>query len=69
MNEGTTKYDFGGRERDPVNILLLISGLEDAYQHLKYLGFEDDMNTVLEIKQRYYKLYFKTKKEYANKTV
>ena len=69
MNEETTRHDFGGRERHPTNILLLISGLEDAYQHLKYMGFGDDMNTLLEIKQRYYKLYFKTKKEYASKTV
>jgi len=28
------------------------------------MGFEDDMNTIQQLKQPYYKLYFKTKKEY-----
>jgi hypothetical protein len=36
--------------------------MEGTYQHLKYMGFEDDMNTLDEMKKRYYKLYFKTKK-------
>jgi hypothetical protein len=57
-----SKYDFGGLERCPANILRLISELEGSYQLCKYMGFEDDMNTLDEIKKRYYKLYFRTKK-------
>lgn len=30
---------------------------------LKYMGFEEDMNAINEMKKRYYKLYFKTSKE------
>ena len=58
-----TKYDFGGLERHPANILRLISELEGSYQLLKYLGFEDDMNTLNAMKKPYYKLYFKLKRE------
>jgi len=61
------KYQFNGLERHPANILRLISELEGSYQLLKYMGFEDDMNTLEQIKRPYYKLYFKTKKEYDNK--
>jgi hypothetical protein len=58
------KYQFNGLERHPANILRLISELEGSYQLLKWMGFEDDMNTIEQIKRPYYKLYFKTKKEY-----
>ena len=61
-----SKYDHGGLERHPANILRLISELEGSYQLLKYMGFTDDMNTLDQIKRPYYKLYFKTKKEYDN---
>ena len=37
----------------PVNILRLISELEGSYQLLKYMEFEDDMNTLDEIKKKY----------------
>lgn len=57
------KYDFGGLDRHSVNILRLLSELEGSYQLLKYMGFEEDMNTIDEMKKRYYSLYFKTKKE------
>ena len=56
------EYSFGGRPVKSTNLLLLISEMEGTYQHLKYMGFEDDMNTLDEMKKRYYKLYFKTKK-------
>ena len=46
-----------------INLLLLISEMEGTYQHLKYMGFEEDMNTIDEMKKRYYKLYFKKSKE------
>jgi hypothetical protein len=52
----------------PVNILRLISELEGSYQLLKYMGFEDDMNTLDEIKKKYYTMYFKLKKELKSKT-
>jgi|TARA_R100000149_G_C5826526_1_gene103760 hypothetical protein len=52
----------------PVNILRLISELEGSYQLLKYMEFEDDMNTLDEIKKKYYTMYFKLKKELKSKT-
>ncbi len=55
------EYSFGGRPVESTNLLLLISEMEGTYQHLKYMGFEDDMNTLDEMKRRYYKLYFKKK--------
>ena len=61
-----SKYDFGGLERHPTNMLRLISELEGSSQMCKYMGFQDDMDTLNEMKKRYYKLYFKTKKEYSN---
>jgi len=61
-----TEYDFGRLERRPENILRLISELEGSYQLCKYMGFEDDMNTLNEMKKPYYKLYFKTKREYES---
>ena len=50
----------------PTYLLLLISEMEGTYQHLKYMGFEEDMNTIDEMKKRYYKLYFRKKKEENN---
>ena len=67
MTQDLSKYEFGGLERHPANILRLISELEGSYQLLKYMGFEDDMHTIDQLKKPYYKLYFKTKKEYEQK--
>ena len=47
---------------EPVDILLLISELEGSYQRLKKLGFEEDMSVLSEMKARYYKLYYKLKR-------
>lgn len=58
-----SKYDFGGLERHPANILRLISELEGSSQLLKYMGFQEDMDTINDIKKKYYKLYFKLNKE------
>jgi len=63
MNE----YKFGGHELTSINICRLLSELEGSYTLLKYLGFEEDMNTMDEMKKRYYKLYFKTLKEEKQK--
>ena len=57
-----SKYTFGGLDRKPVNVLRLISELEGSYQLLKYMGFQEDMDTLDEMKKRYYKLYFKLNK-------
>ena len=57
------EYSFGGRDVTPTNILLLISEMEGTSQHLKYMGFKEDMETIDEMKSSYYKLYFKTKKQ------
>ncbi len=56
-------YDFGGRPVECQYLLLLISEMEGTYQHLKFMGFKEDMETLEEMKKRYYKLYFKTLKE------
>ena len=45
-----------------MNLALLISEMEGTYQHLKYMGFKEDMDTIEEMKKRYWKLYFKAKK-------
>ena len=57
------EYEFGGREVSPIHLLLLISEMEGTYQNLKYMGFEEDMNTINEMKKRYYKLYFQKVRE------
>jgi len=62
-----SKYTFGGLDREPANLLRLISELEGSYQLLKYMGFQEDMDTINEMKKRYYKLYFKLNKELTNK--
>ena len=56
-------YRFGGFPVTPTNLLILISNLEGTYQELKYMGFKEDMDTLEEMKKRYYKLYFKKNKE------
>jgi hypothetical protein len=61
-------YRFGGFKVTSINLLRLISELEGSYQLLKYMGFEEDMNTVDEMKKRYYKLYFQKSKEEKNAT-
>ena len=61
-----SEYEFGGTPVTTTQLLLLISDLAGTYQNLKYMGFEEDMNTIAEMKKRYYKLYFKTKKEENN---
>ena len=58
----TEYFEYNGRPRTPEHILMLISELEGSYQHLKFMGYKDDMDTLDEIKQRYYKEYFKAKK-------
>lgn len=58
-----SEYALGGRPITPVNLLLLLSEMEGTYQHLKYMGFEKDMNIISEMKKNYYKMYFKLKKE------
>ena len=54
------------RHMDPVEILLLISELEGSYQHTKKHGFEEDRDILRKMCDKYYKLYFKLKKEQSN---
>ena len=61
------KFKHGGLEPNSINILRLISELEGSYQLTKYMAFDDDNKILDEMKQRYYKLYFKTAKEEKNK--
>ena len=49
---------------DPVKYLLLIGELEGCSAHLKELGQDADRETIKEIVTKYYKLYFKAKKEW-----
>ena len=63
------QYEHGGLlPIQSTNILRLISELEGSYQLLKYHAFDDDMHTINEMKQRYYKLYFKTAKQERDQT-
>lgn len=57
------KFTFGGREVTPIHLLLLLGEMEGVYQHLKYMGFEEDMNSMDELKKKYYKLYFQKVRE------
>ena len=56
-------YKAGGRQQDSTNLLLLLSELEGTSQHLKYMGFAEDLEIVNEMKNKYYALYRKAKKE------
>ena len=58
-----SNYTKGGRPVTPTYLLLLLGEMEGVYQHLKYMGFEDDMNSIDTMKKKYYSLYFKTVKE------
>ena len=57
------EYTKGGRPVTPVHLLLLIGEMEGTYQHLKYMGFEEDMDTLDKMKKKYYSMYFKLNKE------
>ena len=63
VEKDSTKFVFGGMEVHSTNVLRIISELESAFMMLKYLGFEEDMITLQEIKSRYYKMYFKLAKQ------
>jgi|TARA_Y100000289_G_scaffold33667_1_gene33304 hypothetical protein len=60
-------YEFGGRPVTGTHLLLLISEMEGTYQHLKYMGFEEDMTVLDKMKKRYYSMYFKVSKEERNR--
>ena len=61
-------HQHGGLPRQSVNILRLISELEGSYQLTKYMAFDDDNAILDEMKQRYYKLYFKLAKQERDQT-
>ena len=58
-----SNYEFGGRPVTPINLLLLLGEMEGVYQHLKYMGFEEDMQVIDKMKKKYYSVYFKEKKK------
>lgn len=60
------EYTYGGRPVTAVNVLLLLSEMEGTYQHLKYMGFKEDMDIIDKMKKAYYNLYFQKKKEEKN---
>ena len=57
------QWKHGGLKPTSTNILRLLSELEGSYQLTNYMAFDDDMNILNEMKERYYKLYFKLNKE------
>ena len=57
------QWKHGGMKQSSTNILRLLSELEGSYQLTKYMGFDDDNAILNEMKERYYKLYFKLNKE------
>ena len=61
-----SKWSHGGLEPNSINILRLISELEGAYQLTKYMAFDDDNAILTDMKNKYYKLYYKTAKEEKN---
>ena len=63
MTRPRSEFTHGGLPRKSVNLLRLISELEGCYQLTKYMAFDEDNAIIDEMKQRYYKLYFKLKKE------
>ena len=68
MSNDLSKWSHGGLEPSSINILRLLSELEGCYQLTKYMAFDDDNAIITEMKQRYYKLYFKTVKKEKNDT-
>ena len=66
MSNERSKWSHGGLEPSSINILRLLSELEGCYQLTKYMAFDDDNAILTEMKQRYYKLYFKTVKQERN---
>ena len=48
---------------NPIKVLLLISDMEGAYQNAKKVGLWDDAQILRDMCDRYYKLYFKLKRE------
>ena len=58
-----SEYKFGGRPVTSINLFLMLGEMEGVYQHLKYMGFEKDMDAINEMKQKYYKMYFNAKKK------
>ena len=66
QSKQTSKFQHGGLEPNSINILRLISELEGAYQLTKYMAFDDDNTIINDMKQRYYKLYYKITKEEKN---
>ena len=63
QSQHSSQFKHGGLEPHSINILRLISELEGAYQLTKYMAFDDDNHILTEMKNKYYKLYFKTAKE------
>ena len=49
-----------------VNLLRLLSELEGSSQMMNLNGFLEDKAIIDEMKKKYYKLYFKTKREESN---
>jgi len=63
QSQQSSQFKHGGLEPHSINILRLISELEGAYQLTKYMAFDKDNAILDEMKNNYYKLYYKTAKQ------
>ena len=62
----SSEFQHGGLKPTSINLLRLISELEGCYQLTKYMAFDEDNAIINEMKNRYYRLYYKTAKEEKN---
>lgn len=62
----SSDYTSGGLEVTPVNLCRLLSELEGSSQLLKYMGFEEDQETLDNLKKKYYTMYFKLKRQISS---
>ena len=63
MHTPIEHFQKGGLPVESVNLLRLISELEGSSQLCKWMGFEEDENTLNDLKKKYYKMYFSLKKQ------
>ena len=66
MPRPRSEFQHGGLKPTSINLLRLISELEGCYQLTKYMAFDEDNAIINEMKNRYYRLYYKTAKEEKN---
>ena len=56
----SNEFSAGGLDVTPVNVLRLLSELE-GHPNSKYMGFQEDQETLDKLKKKYYTMYFRLK--------